>query len=377
MARDLDERHNPCCPHQTVRSRQRTLPAASDVADQSPPFVVFPASPVMGRRCTELEELRDKDGQDHNIRLTRRDMLKLGAGGAGMFMISAGGLAIPKGFAGGRRWRRWLAVHRGVPDEPADPQAVQRPAQRSRRPCGRRIRRRGTRPADARPQGPGQHRVRARRRTSTRTLRRRRWASISSGRATADGSHASPSYKWLSTTPLVYQIKVQVAAHRSRARGAADQQLRQERRTRPGHEREPAQPAGQHDLRLQRDVPGPADQRGVRARLARALREPPPDNADGNDRMDFGVAELLVPDAPPQRPHRARSPTASRTTPTTASRRSTASRTRRRGSRASWWTSCISATRPAATSVRSSRSSGSTTTSTATPARTSTRAWSA
>jgi FtsP/CotA-like multicopper oxidase with cupredoxin domain len=36
-----------------------------------------------------------------NIRLTRRDMLKLSAGGAGMFMISAGGLAIPKGFAGG------------------------------------------------------------------------------------------------------------------------------------------------------------------------------------------------------------------------------------------------------------------------------------
>jgi len=40
-------------------------------------------------------------GRQDNIRLTRRDMLKLGAGGAGMFMISAGGLAIPKGFAGG------------------------------------------------------------------------------------------------------------------------------------------------------------------------------------------------------------------------------------------------------------------------------------
>jgi FtsP/CotA-like multicopper oxidase with cupredoxin domain len=35
------------------------------------------------------------------IRLTRRDMLKLGAGGAGMFMLSAGGLAVPRGFAGG------------------------------------------------------------------------------------------------------------------------------------------------------------------------------------------------------------------------------------------------------------------------------------
>src|SRR5919109_4464561 len=35
------------------------------------------------------------------VRLTRRDMLKLGAGGAGTFMIGAGGLAIPRGFAGG------------------------------------------------------------------------------------------------------------------------------------------------------------------------------------------------------------------------------------------------------------------------------------
>jgi FtsP/CotA-like multicopper oxidase with cupredoxin domain len=35
------------------------------------------------------------------IRLTRRDMVKLGAGGAGMFMLSAGGLAIPRGVAKG------------------------------------------------------------------------------------------------------------------------------------------------------------------------------------------------------------------------------------------------------------------------------------
>jgi FtsP/CotA-like multicopper oxidase with cupredoxin domain len=35
------------------------------------------------------------------IRLTRRDMIKLGAGGAGMFMLGAGGLAVPRGFAGG------------------------------------------------------------------------------------------------------------------------------------------------------------------------------------------------------------------------------------------------------------------------------------
>src|ERR1700750_2101059 len=33
--------------------------------------------------------------------LTRRDALKLGAGGAAMFALSASGLAIPRGFAGG------------------------------------------------------------------------------------------------------------------------------------------------------------------------------------------------------------------------------------------------------------------------------------
>jgi FtsP/CotA-like multicopper oxidase with cupredoxin domain len=40
-------------------------------------------------------------GRQENIRLTRRDMLKLGAGGAGMFALTAGGLAIPRGFASG------------------------------------------------------------------------------------------------------------------------------------------------------------------------------------------------------------------------------------------------------------------------------------
>jgi FtsP/CotA-like multicopper oxidase with cupredoxin domain len=35
------------------------------------------------------------------VRLTRRDMLKLSAGGAGMFALTASGLAVPRGFAGG------------------------------------------------------------------------------------------------------------------------------------------------------------------------------------------------------------------------------------------------------------------------------------
>src|SRR4051812_26349395 len=35
------------------------------------------------------------------VHLSRRDMLKLSLGGAGMFALSASGLAIPRGFAGG------------------------------------------------------------------------------------------------------------------------------------------------------------------------------------------------------------------------------------------------------------------------------------
>jgi FtsP/CotA-like multicopper oxidase with cupredoxin domain len=35
------------------------------------------------------------------IRMSRRDMLKLSAGGAGMFVVGAGGLAVPRGLAGG------------------------------------------------------------------------------------------------------------------------------------------------------------------------------------------------------------------------------------------------------------------------------------
>src|SRR3954452_8338392 len=35
------------------------------------------------------------------IRLSRRDMLKLSAGGAGMFALTASGFAVPRGIAGG------------------------------------------------------------------------------------------------------------------------------------------------------------------------------------------------------------------------------------------------------------------------------------
>src|SRR3954449_5742724 len=37
----------------------------------------------------------------HGAGMTRRDLLKLGAGGAGMFALTASGLAVPRGFSSG------------------------------------------------------------------------------------------------------------------------------------------------------------------------------------------------------------------------------------------------------------------------------------
>ena len=43
-----------------------------------------------------------------NVRLTRRDMLKLSAGGAGMFALTASGFAVPSGLAGGGKGSLYL-----------------------------------------------------------------------------------------------------------------------------------------------------------------------------------------------------------------------------------------------------------------------------
>src|ERR1700750_2183819 len=53
-----------------------------------------------------------------NIRLTRRDMLKLGAGGAGMFALGAGGFAVPRGFGSGGGGGGGAVYIEGVPTRP-------------------------------------------------------------------------------------------------------------------------------------------------------------------------------------------------------------------------------------------------------------------
>ena len=194
-------------------------------------------------------------------------------------------------------------------------------------------------------------------------------------------------FKWLSTTPLVYQLKVQAAAHSFTSSmvqpinsfgknvnppGAPNASPRYlPKSTIWGFNARDRQEAGEQVF------PGPRiNAEYGRASLVRFENHLQPENDDGNDPMDFGSPSRTflthlhnghtAPESDGQ-PHYSYY----RFAPTTASR------TTRPGSRVSGWIRCTSATRPAATSGRSSRSSGSTTTSTASPARTSTRAWSA
>src|SRR3954447_2216456 len=78
-----------------------SLRAPRPRADVSPPqlyvravFTKTAIASTRGKRGEKMERL-DK------IRLTRKDMLKLSAGGAGMFALTASGFAVPRGIAGG------------------------------------------------------------------------------------------------------------------------------------------------------------------------------------------------------------------------------------------------------------------------------------
>jgi FtsP/CotA-like multicopper oxidase with cupredoxin domain len=53
------------------------------------------------RRCIELFEVEGEMERLERVRLTRRDMLRLSAGGAGMFVLTASGLAVPRGLGAG------------------------------------------------------------------------------------------------------------------------------------------------------------------------------------------------------------------------------------------------------------------------------------
>jgi FtsP/CotA-like multicopper oxidase with cupredoxin domain len=65
------------------------------MADE-PSDPIFPLPPIYRETIR-----RGTMSRLNKVQLTRRDMLKLSAGGAGMFALTASGLAVPRGFAGG------------------------------------------------------------------------------------------------------------------------------------------------------------------------------------------------------------------------------------------------------------------------------------
>src|SRR3954468_17646670 len=138
-----------------------------------------------------------------NIRLTRRDMLKLSAGGAGMFIIGAGGLAIPKGFAGGGGGGS-LYIE-AFPTSPLILKPFNDPL---------------TVPSALRPVDPmrwdskgglpdpkNQDSIGA----SPNNDYYNKYGQTLGHHQMWPGDGVTSKYAWLSTTPLVYQIKLQVA----------------------------------------------------------------------------------------------------------------------------------------------------------------------
>jgi FtsP/CotA-like multicopper oxidase with cupredoxin domain len=143
----------------------------------------------------------------NKIRLTRRDMVKLGAGGAGMFMISGGGLAIPKGFAGGGSGGGGSLYIEAFPtsplilkpftDELTIPKALAPVDPTTWDSIGKDV----PDPAsqDCLGGGDGKYEGRYGYKMGCHQL----WP----------GDGVTASYPWLSTKPHVYQIKLQVAGH--------------------------------------------------------------------------------------------------------------------------------------------------------------------
>jgi hypothetical protein len=186
-----------------------------------------------------------------------------------------------RGPAGPRHWKR-RALHRGVPDQPVDPQSVQRAA------------------ADPQGAGAGRQvgggRVGESARAGQPGLREGRRAVQASAVA---GDRAG------GRLPASAGLPDQAGGGRPRLHlvvGAADRQLRPGRRAAGQRQRAAAQPAGEHDLRLRRDLPGADDQLRVHQARAGALREPP----RRRQRLSppgLRRPQLLVHHPPAQRPH--------------------------------------------------------------------------
>jgi FtsP/CotA-like multicopper oxidase with cupredoxin domain len=146
-------------------------------------------------------ELMARDGK---VRLTRRDMLRLSAGGAGMFALTASGLAVPKG----------LGSHSGsvfIEAFPTSPLIMKPFNDALNIP-------KALRPVDpAHWDSPGGLPDRNRSDSlppSPNNVYKNKYNRIPGTHQLWPGDGPTANYPWLSTTPLVYQLKVQVAGHR-------------------------------------------------------------------------------------------------------------------------------------------------------------------
>jgi FtsP/CotA-like multicopper oxidase with cupredoxin domain len=146
------------------------------------------------------------------VRLTRRDMLRLSAGGAGMFALAASGLAVPKGFAGGGGGGGGGPLYlEAFPTSPLilapfKDELVIPPALRPMDPgTMAAYQRKGEDPYDQSKQdclGP-----------CPDTYYKDKYGPTLGSHQLMPGQGVTAKYPWLSTTPLVYHINVEVNKH--------------------------------------------------------------------------------------------------------------------------------------------------------------------
>jgi hypothetical protein len=142
--------------------------------------------------------------RDDRIRVTRRDMLRLSAGGAGMFALTASGLAVPKGLSKGSRavfieaFPTSPLITRPFNDALNIPKAL-RPVDPARWDSKGGVPTREW--SDSLPPSPND-------------VYKSRYNQTLGAHQLWPGDGVTANYRWSSTVPLVYQIKLEVAGHR-------------------------------------------------------------------------------------------------------------------------------------------------------------------
>jgi Multicopper oxidase len=141
--------------------------------------------------------------RDDKVRLTRRDMLRVSAGGAGVFALTASGLAVPNGLSKGsgalyiEAFPTSPLITKPFNDALSIPTAL-RPVDPTTWDSKGGVPDRNT--SDSLPASPN-------------NVYRNRYNRTPGTHQCWPGDRMTPNFTWLSSTPLVYQIKVQVAGH--------------------------------------------------------------------------------------------------------------------------------------------------------------------